>query len=195
MAKYDGYSYNRGKRGSNVFWIFVGILAFCAIYFPFFGGNLRYKVGNSVDNVLTEVGGYIILFGFILIIIGIVQLLGKSGLKSFRPMIIGIFLITLGTWFINPGSFAIISHGTSAKAMLSKILLAFGTLLVMFGLFVCGFGLVQLWISRSSNAIKLMLLGFVMMYLGGFFIGMAFNMPAFGSTGDGGTGGVPEGYH
>lgn len=195
MSRYDGYSYNRGKRGSNVFWIFVGILAFCAIYFPFFGANLRYKVGNSVGNVLTQVGGYIILFGFILIIIGIVQLIGKSGLKSFRPMIIGVFLIAVGTWFINPGSFATISHGASAMAMLTKILLAFGTLLIIFGLFLCGFGIVQLWCGRSSSALKKMILGFVIIYLGGFFIGLAFKMPAFGSTGDGGTGGVPEGYH
>ncbi|MFX0136067.1 MAG: hypothetical protein ACFFDN_20675 [Candidatus Hodarchaeota archaeon] len=195
MSRYDGYSYNRGKRGSNVFWIFVGILAFCAIYFPFFGANLRYQVGNSVGNVLTQVGGYIILFGFILIIIGIVQLIGKSGLKSFRTMIFGVALLAIGTWFINPGSFATISHGTSSKAMLSKILLAFGTIMIMFGLFLCGFGLVQLWCGRSSSAIKKMILGFVIMYLGGFFLGLAFNMPAFGSTGDGGTGGVPEGYH
>ena len=74
-------------------------------------------------------------------------------------------------------------------AMLSKVFTTAGTILVTLGALMFVWGLFMLFCGKSGSGVKVMILGFVMMFLGGYFINPAFI--GVGSTGKE----VPKGYH
>ena len=116
MSRYDTYGYSQGRRGTAVFWIFFAILAFAAIYFPFFGGNLRYQVGNTVDGILTKIGNIIYVLGALLMVIGFLKLfLSRGGMGALRPMILGFLLLIIATWLVNPGDITTLSINQPAQ--------------------------------------------------------------------------------
>ena len=111
MRRYNDRGHDGGRKGSAAFWIFVAILAFPTLFYPFFGGTFRYQVGTVVDAILTKAGQILFVLGVLLLIWGIFSLLCHGGLKALRPMIIGFLLIVLAGYMINPGFFAFTSHG------------------------------------------------------------------------------------
>ena len=111
MRRYDDREHGGGKRGSTAFWIFVAILAFPTLFYPFFGGTFKYQIGSMVDIILTKAGQVLFVAGVLLMIWGIFSLLCRGGLRALRPMIIGFLLIVLAGYMINPGFFAFITHG------------------------------------------------------------------------------------
>lgn len=116
MGKYNSFGYSQRSRGSKVFWIILGIVAFAAIYFPFFGGNLRYVVGSGVGSVFTQygaiIGKYLLIVGLLMFLFGFLNLiLMGGGLRGVKPMILGFLLMVLATWIIDPGSLGTYTHG------------------------------------------------------------------------------------
>ena len=112
MSDYDSFGYTQQKRGSKVFWIITGIIAFAAIYFPFFGGNLRYTIGSRVDYILIQVGKYLFIAGLLMFGLGLLyMIISGGGLRGLKPMIIGFLLMAFAGWLVNPGGLGQITHG------------------------------------------------------------------------------------
>ena len=62
--RYDNYGGKREKkRGSHIFWVFMGIIVFAAIFYPFFGGDLRYEIGFVVSDFLKSAGLLLVSLG------------------------------------------------------------------------------------------------------------------------------------
>ncbi len=74
-------------------------------------------------------------------------------------------------------------------ALLSKAFTTVGTILVTFGALMFVWGLFTLFCGKSGSGVKVMILGFVMVFLGSYFINPA--LLGVGSTGKE----VPKGYH
>lgn len=110
MSRRDYYGYQRGRRGSKVFWVFFGIVAFAAIYFPFFGGNLRYQIGNFVSDLFEKIGTFILYGGLMLLGFGFFRMFTGS-LKGVKVALLGVILIWVAINFFNPGLWGIITHG------------------------------------------------------------------------------------
>jgi len=106
MSRRHYYGYNRGRQGSKVFWIFLGIVAFAAIYFPFFGGNLRYQIGTFVSQIFQTIGIYLFIGGVVLLFYGLVRLKLKS-------MLLGGILLWVAITFVEPGLWGILTNGVS----------------------------------------------------------------------------------
>lgn len=98
----DSYGFNRSRRGSTVFWIFFGIIAFAAIYFPFFGGNLRSQIGNFTTGIFSKIGLLLFFGGLILLGIGLITIVtGK--LKGIKIALLGFILVWVAMNFFDPG--------------------------------------------------------------------------------------------
>ncbi len=113
MSRFDNYGYSRGRRGSTVLWIFVGIVAFTTLFYPFFGGNLRYGIGNFISGIFFAIGRVLFIGGIFLLMIGFVAIL-FSGLKGIKIALLGLFLMILGSLFMEPGNFGLVSQGKPA---------------------------------------------------------------------------------
>ena len=52
MAKNDDLIIIEKKKGTNfILWFFFGFIGFIVIYFPLFGGNLRYTTGSFFSTI------------------------------------------------------------------------------------------------------------------------------------------------
>ena len=108
----DSYGFNRGRRGSTVFWIFFGIIAFAAIYFPFFGGNLRYQIGSFTTGIFDKIGLIFLIGGMILVGIGLIRIFtGK--LKGIKIGLLGVILVWIALNFFDPGLWGILANGNA----------------------------------------------------------------------------------
>jgi len=111
MVRYDNYGYARGRKGSTVLWLLLGIVAFATLYYPFFGGNLKFKIGSFVEPFLTFFGTFFLIVGAILIGIGFIMLfISGGGGKGIKLALYGFLFLILGLAFVEPGSFGFISH-------------------------------------------------------------------------------------
>lgn len=110
MSRRDYYGVKRGRRGSTVFWIFFGIVAFAAIYFPFFGGNLRYQIGSTVSSIFSKIGSFLLFGGLILLSIGLIRIF-TGGFKGIKTAVLGVMLIWVAITFFEPGIWGILTHG------------------------------------------------------------------------------------
>ncbi|MBA7643664.1 hypothetical protein ES703_51396 [subsurface metagenome] len=110
MVRYDNYGYARGRKGSTVLWLLLGIVAFATLYYPFFGGNLKFKVVSFVEPILTFFGTFFLIIGGILVVVGFILLFTQSIGKGIKLSLYGFLLIILGLAFVEPGSFGFISH-------------------------------------------------------------------------------------
>ena len=109
MDRYDNYGYARGRKRSTVLWLLLGIVAFATLYYPFFGGNLKFKVVSFVEPILTLFGTFFLIVGAILIGIGFIMLFISGG-KGIKIALYGFLFLILGLAFVEPGSFGFISH-------------------------------------------------------------------------------------
>ena len=110
MVHYDNYGYARGRKGSTVLWLLLGIVAFATLYYPFFGGNLKFKIGSFVEPFLTFFGTLFVIVGLILVGVGFILLFTSSMRKGIKLALYGFLILILGFAFVEPGSFGFISH-------------------------------------------------------------------------------------
>ncbi|MFX0032570.1 MAG: hypothetical protein ACFE8E_02905 [Candidatus Hodarchaeota archaeon] len=97
MVKKDPFLfYGEKKRRSRGFTIFFfGILAFIAVWVPFFGMNLQYQIGSIFYVIFTKLGEVCILAGWV--ILGFLILLIFVTRKIyFKAMIFSIVLLWAG---------------------------------------------------------------------------------------------------
>ena len=88
---------------SFIYWIFFAIIAFIAIYLPFFGGNLRFSLGAGFKEIFETLGTYCLTFGSAFMIFGFLMVLGTKSLGYVKLMILGFLLIYISGWLIGPG--------------------------------------------------------------------------------------------
>ena len=99
------------KRGSSILWIFFGIIGFIAIYFPLFGGNLRFTTGMYFSRIFTLAGTVCRTLGIIILAWGFLMLICTHSFKSLKIMLFGFFLLILGSFFLEPGTIGVITDG------------------------------------------------------------------------------------
>lgn len=101
MSRQKSLGHQQGRRGSNALWIFMGILAFCLVFFPILGLNLTYYIGSTVTSFFVQLGSILSFIGNIFFGIGIICLFidRKKGIKY---LIIGVILIIGAMIFIDP---------------------------------------------------------------------------------------------
>lgn len=112
MAKNDDFIIINKKKGNNsILWFFFGIIGFILIYFPFFGSNLRYTTGTWFSNVFRLIGSVCYTFGVLLIVWGFLILICTRSFKAVSIMLVGFFLILIGSFWLDPGTFGIFTNG------------------------------------------------------------------------------------
>lgn len=99
------------KKNNFICWIFSGILFFITIYFPFFGSNLRYKTGSFFSSIFNAVGIFCVTMGAVILVWGFIILFCTRSFKAISIMLLGFFLIVMGSFWLEPGTFGIITHG------------------------------------------------------------------------------------
>lgn len=110
MGEYERFGYSQRRRGSKVFWIITAIIAFATIYYPFFGGSLRYEISSNVNSALTEFGSYILLAGLILFVLGVIIMFATQSLsRAIRFLALGYILMVFASYFVDPGHLGIIA--------------------------------------------------------------------------------------
>ena len=108
MSRPKSLGYQEGRRGSTVLWVFIGILAFCLVFFPVLGINLTYYIGSTVTSFFVQLGSILSFIGNIFFGIGIICLFidRKKGIKY---LLIGAILIIGAMIFIDPLNLGIFS--------------------------------------------------------------------------------------
>ncbi|MFX1398314.1 MAG: hypothetical protein ACFFAS_14885 [Promethearchaeota archaeon] len=79
-----------------VYWIFIALIAFIAIYMPFFGSNLRYQTSSILKTVFSTIGTISIVVGGIACIFGVIDIF--SGGKGLGWVLIGGLMLWIGCW-------------------------------------------------------------------------------------------------
>jgi len=102
---------NKEKKNNFILVFFFCIIGFILIYFPFFGSSLRFTTGSFFSRVFTIIGTACYTFGFILLIWGFLTLICFRSLSAIKIMLVGFFLILIGNFWLDPGTFAIITDG------------------------------------------------------------------------------------
>jgi len=85
-----------GRSKKYVKIVFIGILAFIAVYFPLFGNNLRYQIGGMLDTLFNFIGIICLALGGINITIGFLGLVAKKFYVG--NVVIGALLLWIGCW-------------------------------------------------------------------------------------------------
>jgi len=99
------------KRGNSILLIFFGIIGFLLIYFPLFGGTLRFTIGSFFSGIFKIAGTICTTLGILLLAWGFLTLICTRSFKAISIMLFGFFLLMLGSFFLEPGTFGIISNG------------------------------------------------------------------------------------
>lgn len=100
------------KKSKVVFWVFFGIIAFLAIWFPFFGPDLRFKTSATLSKAFTSVGTILVTFGVIMFMWGMLSLFCGRTSAGVKVMVLGAVLIFLGGYFITP---SLVGAGSTGK--------------------------------------------------------------------------------
>jgi len=100
---------NRKKKTNFILWFFFGFIGFIAIYFPFFGSNLRYTTGTFFSNIFKLIGTICYTLGVLIMAWGFLMLICTRSYKAVTFMLFGFFLVLIGSFWLDPGSFGIIA--------------------------------------------------------------------------------------
>ncbi len=100
----DTVVYETKSKANIIFWAFFGIIAFITIYFPLYGGSLRFETGSLISQVLDVFGQGCRVIGFLFMIWGLFGLLCGSKSRAVSLMIMGFMLFMISSYIINPGS-------------------------------------------------------------------------------------------
>jgi hypothetical protein len=84
----------QGKKYAK--YLFYAIIAFLAIYMPFFGSELRYQLGGIFKLVFDTVGMFCVFGGVLCILLGIIGLIGRR--FSIGYIVMGAILLWIGCW-------------------------------------------------------------------------------------------------
>lgn len=96
MSKKETFVLYKEKGAKKSIWVIFGILAFVAIYIPFFGNNLRYQTGTILKAVFTQIGTVFIFLGCVLIFFGILKLFMNRGIS--KNLLLGVLLLWIGAF-------------------------------------------------------------------------------------------------
>ena len=120
MSKGDNRDFNSNSRMSLVFGIFLGIIGFILFIFPFFMPNLRYQASklfsSLIANIIDTIGTICTTIGVFVLVLGMLSLFcGRSG-SGLKIMIMGVFLVIIGT-LITGLNFFMFIEGNGAPSM------------------------------------------------------------------------------
>jgi len=99
--------YNR-RRSSKVVWVIIGVFLFALVVFPYFGNNFRYLISFSLSP-LQSIGQYSIIFGVLILIVGIFM-------KRSKVILVGIGLLLIGLFLGEPLNFLSLFTGGSPNS-------------------------------------------------------------------------------
>lgn len=106
---------NRKKKTNFILWFFFGFIGFIAIYFPFFGSNLRYTTGTYFSGIFKLIGTVCYTLGILVMAWGFLMLICTRSLKAVSFMLFGFFLVLIGSFWLDPGTFGIITQGKAVS--------------------------------------------------------------------------------
>ena len=96
--KKEKYYLLRPERNSKwTIYMFMGIIIFVLIYFPFFAVNLRYKVGSTFSKIFDTIGTACLMIGGALTAISLLSLFVSRSIRT-RWLLVGIVLLWIGCW-------------------------------------------------------------------------------------------------
>jgi hypothetical protein len=88
---------NQKKRTTNKYGLVIlGILAFVAIYVPFFGSNLRYMTGTAFKLVFNYVGTFCMILGGALLAINVLKVFAKR--MDIGGLLVSVLLLWIGAF-------------------------------------------------------------------------------------------------
>lgn len=97
MKKERYYLLKPEKNSKWTIYMFIGIIIFIAIYFPFLAVNLRYQVGAGFSKIFDYIGGVCLTIGGALTIVSVLSLFVSKSIHT-RSFLIGIVLLWIGCW-------------------------------------------------------------------------------------------------
>ncbi|MFW9941338.1 MAG: hypothetical protein ACFFFT_09875 [Candidatus Thorarchaeota archaeon] len=97
MKKEKYYILKPERNSKWTIYIFMGIIIFVVIYFPFFAINLRYQVGATFTKIFDYIGGICLMVGGAMTLISVLSLFISRSIHT-RWFILGIVLLWIGCW-------------------------------------------------------------------------------------------------
>ena len=96
--KREKYYLLKPQRNSKwTIYIFIGIIIFVVIYFPFFAVNLRYQIGATFSKIFDQIGMVCLTIGGAMTMISVLSLFISRSMNT-RWLILGIVLLWVGCW-------------------------------------------------------------------------------------------------
>lgn len=97
MSKSNYYHYQEKKSTTTIIVILFGLVIFIFLFFPFFGGELKYHLGSMFSKIIDIIGTLSFTIGTLFFIIGVIGIFAQSG-KWIRNIIVGVVLLWVGGW-------------------------------------------------------------------------------------------------
>ena len=97
MKREKYYLLKPQKNSKWTIFIFIGIIIFIVIYFPFFAVNLRYQIGATFSRIFDYIGGVCLTIGGAMTAISVLSLFVSRSMNT-RWLILGIALLWVGCW-------------------------------------------------------------------------------------------------
>jgi hypothetical protein len=101
------------KKNKNkaIFWIFFALIGFITILYPLFGSNLKFVTGDFFSRIFRMLGMVCTTVGALILVWGVLTLFCTRSFKAISIMLLGFFLIIIGSFWFNPGTFGVFTHG------------------------------------------------------------------------------------
>lgn len=94
----SNYYHNQEEKSSNtIIIILFGLVVFIFLFFPFFGGELKYHLGSMFSKIIDIIGTLSFTIGGLFFIVGVIEIFAQSG-KWIRNIIVGVVLLWVGCW-------------------------------------------------------------------------------------------------
>jgi choline-glycine betaine transporter len=100
----------------TVFLVFLGIILFIALYFPFWGQDLRYDFSRVFSYIFNVAGTACLYFGMIFLVLGVLTFFGKKPLSGLGLILLGIIMLSFATYLLYPSTIGSGSSGTGKPA-------------------------------------------------------------------------------
>jgi hypothetical protein len=92
--------------------IFLLIILFIAVYYPLRGGNLQFEFGVLFRNIYYTIGMYVLFFGVIFMLVGILAFFSHRPLSGFFFLLLGVIFMAISGYFFNPTGSGASGNGT-----------------------------------------------------------------------------------
>lgn len=87
----------RHSQSRSIMNVFLGILLFVAIFFPFFVINYKYQIGSFLSTLLDGIGKFSLMVGGLYMLLGVLGLFTRSH-NWIKHLIYGVILLWIGCW-------------------------------------------------------------------------------------------------